>query len=68
MINVYYYFHLQILVCIINAENYRTFLILHNIMIRMCNLISICYKISIENDLQQTIINKTQMLFLKLES
>ena len=24
---------------------------------RMCNLISICYKISIENDLQQTISN-----------
>ena len=67
MINVYYYFHLQILICIINAENYRTLsLILQNIMMRMCKLISICYKILIENDLQQTIINKIQMLFLKL--
>ena len=67
MINVYYYFHLQILICIINAENYGTLsLILQNIMMRMCKLISICYKISIENDLQQTIINKIQMLFLKL--
>jgi hypothetical protein len=67
MIKVYYYFHLQILICIINAENYRTLsLILQNIMMRMCKLISICYVISIENDLQQTIINKIQMLFLKL--
>ena len=66
MTNVYYYFDFLILISIINVENYGTLsLILQNIMMRMCNLISICYKISIENDLQPTI-NKIQILFLKL--